>query len=227
MVTITIALMEYRSIAISDNTISLNSPLLPDSSLVERKLITLKDVPINPSTLTRPRANHREKSARLKLSLQSWLDLAAGLQPLLSLGLHTLADLCVGRICCRRTWLLSSPADVRSVVCLVPSSEGSSIDLHDGRFGEGIGSDQFVVGRMICDDDDADLAGDTLAAPREIAGFEAQGTVFSVAAAGADEMDALGTNASVGWLATFLEGSLLAVVGALCTGGRPLVTAVS
>lgn len=91
---------------------------------------------------------------------------------------------------------------------LVPCSEGSSVDLYDGSFGESVGSDEFVVGRMVCHDDDADLAGDTLAAPREVAGFEAQGAVFGVAATGADKMDALGTDTGVGWLATFLEGSV-------------------
>jgi hypothetical protein len=50
-------------------------------------------------------------------------------------------------------------------MCLIPLSERSSIDLDDGGFGEGVGSDEFVVGRMECDDDDTDLAGDTLGGP--------------------------------------------------------------
>jgi len=76
-------------------------------------------------------------------------------------------------------------------------------------------------------DNDTGLSGDTLATPAEVASLESQASELSVAAAGADEMDALGTNSSVGWLPTFLEGSLLSVVGALGTGGGPLVAGVS
>ena len=56
-------------------------------------------------------------------------------------------------------------------------------------------------------DDDTDFSRDTLAAPGEIAGVEAQGAVFGIAAARADEMDALVADAGVGWLAALLEGS--------------------
>ncbi len=61
---------------------------------------------------------------------------------------------------------------------------------------------------MVGYDDDADLAGDAFAAPGEVAGFEAQGAVLGVAAAGADEMDSLAADAGVGWLTTFLKGSV-------------------
>jgi len=56
--------------------------------------------------------------------------------------------------------------------------------------------------------DDADFSGDAFRAPGEIAGVETEGTVFGVAAASADEMDTLVADTSVGWLATFLEGSV-------------------
>jgi hypothetical protein len=92
-------------------------------------------------------------------------------------------------------------------VCLVPLPEGRSIDLDDGRSGKGVGADEFVVGGMEGDGDDTDLPRDALRAPREVAGVEAQGAEFAVAATGADKMDALCANTGIGGLATLLESS--------------------
>jgi hypothetical protein len=60
---------------------------------------------------------------------------------------------------------------------------------------------------VVDDADDARLAADALAAPGEAAGVEAKGAELAVAAAGADEVDALGANARVGGLAALLESS--------------------
>lgn len=59
------------------------------------------------------------------------------------------------------------------------------------------------------DDNDTGLAGDALGGPGKVTRVETQGTVLVVAAAGADDVDALGADTSVGGLATKLEGSLL------------------
>src|SRR5438128_1549822 len=59
------------------------------------------------------------------------------------------------------------------------------------------------------DDDDTGLAGDALGGPREVTGVETQSAVLVVAAAGADGVDALGTDTGVCRLAARLEGSLL------------------
>lgn len=66
--------------------------------------------------------------------------------------------------------------------------------------------------------DDADFAGYSFRAPGEIATFEAEAAIFGVTTTGADEMDTLGANSSIGWLAAFLKRSLLAVVCSLCSG---------
>lgn len=92
-------------------------------------------------------------------------------------------------------------------MCLVPGSEGGSVDLHDRGFGQGVCAHEFVVGRVVGHDDDADLAGDSFAAPAEVAGLEAQGSVFGVSSTGAHEVDSLGSDTGVGGLTTFLEGS--------------------
>ena len=74
--------------------------------------------------------------------------------------------------------------------------------------GQGVGADEFVVGGVEGYGDDTDFAGDALAAPGEVAGFETKSTELGVAATGADEMDALGADTGVGGLTTFLEGSV-------------------
>lgn len=61
--------------------------------------------------------------------------------------------------------LLTSSAQVLTVVCLIPLSERSGIDLNNGGFGKGVCSNKFVVGGMVSDDDDTDLAGNPLRSP--------------------------------------------------------------
>ena len=88
---------------------------------------------------------------------------------------------------------------------LVPLPEGSGIDLDNGGAGQGVGTDELVVGRVVDDTDDTGLLGDTLRTPREVASVETEGTELAVAAAGADEVDTLGANTGVGRLAALLE----------------------
>ena len=92
-------------------------------------------------------------------------------------------------------------------MCFIPLPEGRGIDLDDGRLGQGVRADEFIVRRMICHGDNTDFTGDAFGAPAVIAGVETEGAEFAVAAAGADEMDALGADTGPGGLATFLESS--------------------
>lgn len=102
---------------------------------------------------------------------------------------------------------LPSAPDAGAVVRLVPGAEGRRVDLDDGGLGQGVCADELVVGGVVDDADDARLAADALAAPREAAGLEAQGAELAVAAARANQVDALGANARVGRLAALLESS--------------------
>lgn len=52
----------------------------------------------------------------------------------------------------------------------------------------------------------ADFAGYAFGAPGEVAGFEAESAVLGVTTTGADQMNTLGANTCVGWLATLLKG---------------------
>ena len=95
----------------------------------------------------------------------------------------------------------------------VPLSERRCVDLDNGALGEGIGSDELVVRRVIGDGDDADFAGDAFRAPAEIARVEAEGAVFVVAPSNADDVNAFGTDTGVGGLTAFLEGPGLQTSG--------------
>ena len=81
--------------------------------------------------------------------------------------------------------------------------------MDDGGFGQGVGSDQLVVGRMVGDNDNTDLAGDTLRCPGEVTGFETESTVFAVTTTGTDEMDSLCSDTGVGLLSAGFESALL------------------
>lgn len=198
--------------------------LLSHVSLVESQLITLEDVAVATSTLARSRADNGIQTSSLELSLQRRLNLAGLLQSLFPLGLDALADLLLLSL---GFLALSSPTQSGAVVCFVPLSERSSVDLDNGGLGQGVGSDEFVVGRVVGDDDDTDFASDTFTTPAEVARFQAERSVFCVTTSGSDKMDSFVADTGVRWLTTLLEGSLLSVIGALCTSGGPLVAAVS
>lgn len=94
-------------------------------------------------------------------------------------------------------------------MCLIPLTEGCSVDLDNGGLGEGVGADQLVVGRVEGDVQDTDFARDAFRAPGEVAGVQTESAELAVPAADADEMDALGADTGVCGLTTFLESSVL------------------
>lgn len=92
---------------------------------------------------------------------------------------------------------------------LVPLTEGGGIDLDDGGLGQGVGTDQLVVGGMVGDDDNTGLAGAALGGPGKVTRVETEGTVLVVATTGADGVDSLGADTGVGLLSAGLESALL------------------
>jgi len=193
-------------------------------TLVEDQLITLQNITVAATALAGARRDNGVQTTGLELPLQSLLDLSAGLCTSSVFGLNRLALLSllgVGGL------LLPPTTKTGTVVCLIPLSEGSRIDLDNGGAGQGVGTDELVVGRVEDDTDNTGLAGNAFRAPGEVAGVETEGTELAVAAASADKMDTLATDTGVGGLTTLLESSLLAVVCALGTRGAALVTGVT
>ena len=196
-------------------------------ALVEGELLTLQDVAIAAAGLAGTAGDDGIETTGLKLLLDGRVDLAGGGEAgsLLLLDRLALLDLLGGLA----LLLLATAADGLAVVGLVPLTEGSSVDLDDGRLGQGVGADELVVGGVVWifpsqqglaarkqkdggrtgDHNDTGLAGAALRGPGEVARVETEGAVLVVAAAGANGVDALGTDTGVRRLATRLEGSLL------------------
>lgn len=178
-----------------------------DLALVESELLTLEDVAIGTAGLAGAGGDDGVETTGLELLLESGVDLATGgeagsLLLLNRLGLlHLLNGLTL--------LLLASTAEGLAIVGLVPLTERSGIDLDDGGLGQGVGADKLVVGRVVGDNDDTGLAGGTLGSPGKVTRVETKSAVLVVTTAGADGVDALGTDTGVGGLATKLEGSLL------------------
>jgi hypothetical protein len=219
--------------------------LLPDSTLVESQLLPLEDISIHTTALPRTRRNDGVQTASLKLSFQTRVNLAVSSEPGSLLLLYTLALFLF-----RSFGLLLSPSPKRlTVMGLVPLSERSGVNLNDGRFGEGIGTDEFIVGWMIRDDDHADLTGHSFRCPGKVPRVETESTVFLVSTPRANKVDSLRAYTGVRWLTTLLKSPtckdstvrhailtiripifsipLLAIEGSLCTGGRAFVTGVA
>lgn len=184
-----------------------NRSLLVQLTLVESKLLTLQDIPIRTTGLTRSASDDGVETASLELLLNSVLNLAgsgvAGSLLLLdSLALlHILSLLALS--------LLASTTDALAVVGLVPLSEGGGVDLDHGAPGQGVGSDKLVVRRVVGDGNDTSLAGGALGGPGEVARVETQGTILVVTTTGADGVNTLGADTGVGTLATGFESALL------------------
>ena len=200
--------------------------LLPQLSLVEGQLVALENVSIHSSTLPRSTADAGIQSSGGKLRLDQALHLG-GHSTGSQFPLHALA---LGNLLGLLSWSrLASPllADRNAVVSLVPLSERGGVDLDDGGFSQGVGSDELVVGRMEGDGDDTGLLGNAFGSPGEVARIETDGAEFAVTSTGTDEMDTFGTDTGMGALTASLEGTLFAILGAFGTGSIALVARVS
>lgn len=195
-------------------------------SEVEGQLITLQDVTIASAGLTRSRRNTSIKSTSTELGLNGSLNLSVLLSSSkLSLDLlgllFRLDKLVVDNLL---TLLLTNWL---AVVGLVPLTVWGSVNLDNGRLGQGVGSDKFVVGRMESNTNDTGLSSDVLRAPGEVTGLETKGTVLGVTTTGTDRVNSLGADTGVGWLTAQLKLSLLSVGGESSTGVRTFVTRIT
>ena len=185
--------------------------LLPDRTLVESQLLSLQNVTIRTTALTRPGRDDSVQTTGLELALQRRLDFTVGGVSGGLLLLDALALLGLGGSggTLSTGLLLASAAQRLAVVRLVPLSEGRRVDLHHGRLGQRVGPDQLVVRRVVHHPDHAGLARNPLGTPREVARVQTQRAVLGVTTPGPHKVDALGADTRVGRLTTLLEGSVL------------------
>jgi len=130
-------------------------PLFLERTLVESKLLTLKDVSVATTALARSAGDDGVNTTGLELPLESRLDLATGGGEALGLlGLDALAllDLLLSSLA------LATTTDSLAVVGLVPLPVRGSVDLDNSGAGQGVGTDELVVGRVEGDGDDTGLA---------------------------------------------------------------------
>jgi len=200
----------------------------PETTNVELKLLALEDVTVTSARLTGTRRDGGVETTGTELLLDERVELA-----LLAAGLELAGDV-VGELGLVKVGLggtltggTTLGGDGLAVVLLVSLTEGSSVDLDDAALDKGVGSDKLVVRGVVDDTEDTGLGSDVLRAPSEVAGLETESTVLEVTATNTDGVDSLGADTGVGSLATELESSLLAVVGAASTGSGSLVSRVT
>jgi len=196
---------------------------LAHHALVEGELLSFQDVSITPSGLSRSGADLGEDTAGGELLVKGRFEGSVDLS-----SLELLGDL--GRLGGKIDGLsgidgvLALEADLDSVVGLVPGLEGVGIDHDDSTLDQGLRTDQFVVGGVVQDIQDTDLAGADLGTPRKVPGVESQSPKFGVSSAATDLVDAGFTDLGrCGWSAHVVL-SLLAKLRAASTGLPALVS---
>ena len=117
-------------------------------------------------------------------------------------------------------------AQGQCIVGLVPLSVQCAVDKHNTVLHQGLGTDQFVVGRIIDNIDYSCLACTTLRAPGEVPHVQPQGPVLLVASPHTDCVYAAGANLCVGSGASQLILPLLVVGLSLAPGLTALVPVV-
>jgi hypothetical protein len=139
-------------------------PLFLECTLVESKLLALQDVSIDTTALARPGCDDGEQTTSLELLLDGVVDLSGCLDTLSLLLLDALGLLLL--LLFLGTGLGGpATAELGAVVGLVPLSEGSGINLDDSGLGEGVGTDELVVGGVVDDTNHTGLLGNAFGAP--------------------------------------------------------------
>jgi hypothetical protein len=124
---------------------------------------------------------------------------------------------------------------VNAVVEFVPLGEGGGINLDDGVLNEGLGTNELVVGSVVLDIDDLDLAGNVFGSPGEVAFVQTKSSELQVTTTHTDGSDSslfgngCGLSGKLGkslWSA-LLESSLLLVHWHATTSGSSLVSAIT
>ena len=188
-------------------TMRLLRSLLLELLHVEVELITLQDVSVGSAGLAGSRADSSQESSGLELLGKSLLEDSLGVS-----GSHLSLD--VARLLHGLslngggTGLLGQ---VNTVVLHVPLSERSGIDLNNGVLGQGLGTDQLLVGSVVNSIQDSGLVGSVLTGPDEVTGVQSHGAELHVTTSASNGMDSLVSDLSVSSGSAELELSLLLV----------------
>lgn len=180
--------------------------------LVKVQFGSLQDVAIAATSLSRSAGDLGQETTGGELSVQSTLERSV-LLSLLQLGLD-LGRLS-GKVHVFLDDLTSSllDTDLDAVVGLVPGLEGVGVDEDNGSLDEGLGTDQLVVGGIVGDVENTDLAGADFRSPGEVSSVQSEGPELLVASPAADLVDAGLPDLGHGGWSTHFELSLLSVFG--------------
>jgi len=177
--------------------------------LVELELLALEDVSVAASRLSRSRRDGGQQSG---VGDQLLLELGVELAVLLARSDNLRPLLLLRGVRVHGSRLL----ELHVVVGLVELLVLGGVNLHYAALDQRLGSDQLVVGRIVDDVQNTDLAGHALAGPRKVALVQAESSELLVSTASADGVDAgLLSQLSVGGGAAQLELALLLVDDAL------------
>lgn len=195
---------------------------LAHHALVEGKFLALQDVSIASSGLSRSGGDLGEDTSRCELGIEGRVQSAVGLSALELLGN-------LGRFGGEVDGLsgfgvLALDSNLDTVVRLIPGLEGVGIDHDDASLDKGLGTNQLVVGRVVHDIQDTDLAGADLGTPREVTRVDREGSELGVSSSAADLVDAGFTDLGHGSGTTKIVLSLLAELGSASSGLPALVS---
>ena len=193
-------------------------------ALVKGKFLALQDVSVAPSGLSRSRGDLGQDTARGKLLVEGRVEDAVGLPSLELFGHLGRDSRHVDGGAGFGTVLGLLDANLDSVVGLVPALKGVGINHDNGTLDQGLGADQLVVGRVVHDIEDTDLAGADLGTPGKVAGIDAEGSELGVSSPAPDLVDAGFANLGHGRGPSEVVLSLLAELGAASTGLPALVS---
>lgn len=187
------------------------------------ELLTLKDDTVTPAGLPRPGCDLCKETATCKLVIKCRLERPM-LLPLCNLTFDMVRFL---RIISRRSRRSFLQANLHAIVGLVPGLVRVRVHQNNSSLDEGLCPDKLVIGCIVGDIENTNLASANLSSPREIARVEAEGTELQVPTAAPNGVDTLLTDLGHGSWPAHLKLALLAVLFAAPSGLAALVPSLT
>ena len=158
--------------------------LLHHLLLVELKLLTLQDVAVRTTALTRARRDDGQQTTRGKLLVNrfgNFVLLVTGAE----LHRHRLRSLLFNVFTLNLSTILNLDTNLLAVVLGVPRAKRRRVDGDDRALHERLRTNEFVIRRVVHDVQDTRLTRAVLGAPRKVTGIQSQRPVLDVATAAA------------------------------------------